>query len=394
MILKPIKIMNVRRFICLVTLLIFSITTVFGQNNKADSLSLYQSTPKETPKVISYPKFRFGGLFQGRFISSLNDDIDINGQANLNNEGTLNTFQVKYARVQMRANISERTEIFILTNFADQNKILENASIKYQISPKLALQIGQFRPWFGIEETIPLDVMKSLDRSNQYTEFGKLGWTSFQIGAALLGESKIGNIPFQYSVAVVNGNGRNQIKDNDNGKLFSSRVNFNILKNNLLNVGINGGIGKAFEKAVHTYAADIETEITINSRWNLNLALEAKNAINHTLYHQLNESTRGNIEDYQIRGFYILPDFRYALGPNSRNITAIEFSCRYEIIDHNYKIDSNPKQTFMPMVGLEILKNYGARIQIGARIDRYKHENIAQNLQNNNLLILQVQTRF
>lgn len=388
--------MNDRRFICLLGACTFSFfnTYVYGQNIRVDSLNNKLENQKIIESDSGYPKVKFGGLFQGRFVNSLDNDIDIDGQPNFNREGVLNTFQIKYARVQMRAHISKRTEIFVLANLADQNKILENASITYKFSPKLKLQLGQFRPWFGIEEATPVEIIKSLEWSNQYNEFGKLGWTSFQIGAAILGESKIGNIPYQYSVSLVNGNGRNQLKDNDSGKLLSSRIHFNLLKNNLLNIGINGGLGESHNEKINAYAADISTEIPLNNRWNVSLALEAKNATNHILYHNLDIVDRKSIDDYQIRGFYILPDFKYTLTPNSLNITTIEFSCRYEILNNNYKNESNPKETIMPMIGLEFLKNYGARIQMGAKIDRYKYEDIDQKMLNNNLLILQVQTRF
>jgi hypothetical protein len=89
-----------------------------------------------------------------------------------------------------------------------KSRVLENAYLKYTFNPKLALTVGQFRPWFGIEETYPIDIIKSLDWSNQYTEFGKLGWTSFQIGMSATGQLQLGEIPFQYAVSVVNGNGK------------------------------------------------------------------------------------------------------------------------------------------------------------------------------------------
>ena len=44
--------------------------------------------------------------------------------------------------------------------------------------------------------------------------------------------------------------------------------------------------------------------------------------------------------------------------------------------------------------GLEFLKDYGARLQLGMQFDRHKHsiENTSQY--NNNLFIVQVQSRF
>jgi hypothetical protein len=106
-------------------------------------------------------------------------------------------------RVQAQAQISKRTVVAVLANLADfkndpKGGVLENAYIKYTFNPKIAITVGQFRPWFGIEETYPIDIIKSLDWSNQYSLFGKLGWTSFQIGASHGGQVKLGK--FLYSM--------------------------------------------------------------------------------------------------------------------------------------------------------------------------------------------------
>lgn len=375
--------------------LFFPLTLVLGQNSKVDSILTSKDRSKPITNTTSYPKLKISGVFQGRFVASLNENIDINSKYIEPHTGTTNTFMVRFARLQVKANISDRTEIFILGNLADSNnKILENASIKYNISPKLALQLGQFRPWFGLEETFPMDIMKTLDWSNQYSEFGNLGWTSFQIGASLLGEGKIKSLPFQYAVSIVNGNGRNQLKDNDDGKLLSSRFSLQVLDKNRLNIGLNGGYGKTFGRNTHAIAGDISGILKLSRKWELNFAMEAKQGINHYLYNNLDPNIRGNLDQYKIKGFYILPDFRYSFNNNQRNLTAIEFSCRYEYLDQNYDINSNPRTSLLPMVGLEFLKNYGARVQLGAKIDRYKNEYKALGINNSNLMILQVQTRF
>ena len=46
------------------------------------------------------------------------------------------------------------------------------------------------------------------------------------------------------------------------------------------------------------------------------------------------------------------------------------------------------------MFGLEFLKNYGARIQLGLQLDRYKKQTENTSEFNKNLFIIQVQSRF
>ncbi len=379
----------------IVTFLILFFLVTFGT-----VCSLYAQVPDSTwgKEFENYPTFKFKGLFQARYITSLAKDVDVGGLHHVDHSGTDNTFALKYMRAQVQAKISKRTEVVALVNLADfkndpKTRVLENAYLKYTFNPKIAITIGQFRPWFGIEETYPVDVIKSLEWSNQYAEFGKNGWTSFQIGASIGGTLQLGNLPFQYAVSVVNGNGKNQVSDSDNGKQYMSRLVFGISKKYGVNIGLNGGVGEVVKKNVYAWGADIVGNIPFSQKWNLDLQLEGKQATNHNLYTSLSEDERiGGINNYLVRGFYFLPNLRYEI--RHKNLSAIEASCRFEYLDRNFSMNPNPRQTFTPMLGLEFLKNYGARIQVGVQMDRYKHQYENTTTYNGNLFIVQVQSRL
>ncbi|MBT2622819.1 porin [Chryseobacterium sp. ISL-6] len=353
---------------------------------------------KTEEENVKYPILQIKGLFQARYLLGMTKNVDVNGLHHEDGSGTDNNFMLKYMRVQVRAQISKRTEVVVLANLADfkndpKSRVLENAYLKYTFNPKLAITVGQFRPLFGIEETYPIDIIKSLDWSNQYTEFGKLGWTSFQIGMAATGQLELGEIPFQYAVSVVNGNGKNQVNDNDNGKQYSTRLVFGLSKKYNFNVGLNGGIGEVLGKKVYALGVDFSSLINFDSKWSLDMQLEGKQATNHVLYNSITPEQRlSNPDDYLIRGVYFLPNLRYEI--NHRNLSAFELSCRYEYLDTNFRVSSNPRQTVTPMFGLEFLKNYGARIQLGVQFDRYKKQIANTSQYNNNLFIVQVQSRF
>ncbi|MBK1897627.1 porin [Chryseobacterium paridis] len=353
---------------------------------------------KQEEDNVKYPQLQIKGLFQARYLVGMTKDVDVNGLHHEDGSGTDNNFMVKYMRVQVRAQISKRTEVVVLANLADfkndpKSRVLENAYLKYTFNPKLAITVGQFRPWFGIEETYPIDIIKSLDWSNQYTEFGKLGWTSFQIGLSATGQLQLGEIPFQYGVSIVNGNGKNQVNDNDNGKQYSTRLVFGLSKKYNFNVGLNGGTGEVFGKKVYALGVDLSSLVNFDPKWSLDMQLEAKQATNHVLYNSIDPEQRpSNPDNYLIRGIYFLPNLRYEV--NHRNLSAFELSCRYEYLDTNFRMNSNPRQTITPMFGLEFLKNYGARIQLGVQFDRYKKQIINTSQYNSNLFIVQVQSRF
>ncbi len=57
----------------------------------------------------------------------------------------------------------------MMLNFAEFNssnltgKVLEQAFVRYSHNKHLKIQLGQFRPYFGIEDEIPSEFIKSVD---------------------------------------------------------------------------------------------------------------------------------------------------------------------------------------------------------------------------------------
>ncbi|WP_442588730.1 porin [Pedobacter sp. AW31-3R] len=373
-------------------LLLLIITGIF---NAAGQEPLNQ----EPLKKESIPKLNiaFNGLFQARYAFSNDKNVDLNGLHHTDGKAIYNDFDLKRVRLQASSKISDRTEVFILLNLADfksdpENKVLENAFITYRLNPYINFRMGQFRPAFGLEDMYPVDVIKSMDYSNQYTAFGNNGWQSFQMGASIFGAVK-GIIPVHYEFTVVNGNNRNQVMDSDNGKHFSSRIEFGLEKCLDMKLGLNGGLARVAGNGVYAAGIDLTAKIPLIKKWALEIETEGKQGNNHTLFHGIDTASRlGNISQYQIRGVYFLPNLRYAI--NYHRLNSIEFSCRYEYFDKDFKHGHNPRETYTPMISAEFLKTYNARIQLGVTIDRYKHQLPATAQYNNELFIVQVQSRL
>ena len=347
---------------------------------------------------VKYPQFQFKGLFQARFLGGLSDNVDVLGVHNSAGEATKTSFDVKRMRVGLNTKLSEQTEVVILVNLADfksdpKNKVLENAYAKYTFSKYFAVTGGQFRPAFGIEELVPVDVIKSFDFSNQYYEFGKNGWTSFQIGASATGSFDLGIVPISYAVSILNGTGRNQEKDKDSGKQYSTRWVFGLSKLHKINLGLNGGTGKVFDQDVFALGADITSDFKLSDRFTFDLQLEYKQGTNHNLYFSLPVDGRTlYVNDYQMRGYYIMPNLRYRI--DYKKLTSLEFSCRYESFDTNFRLNPNVRKTYTPMLSLEFGKAYTGRIELGIEIDRYDKNVPNTAMYNDNLFIVQFQTRL
>ncbi|WP_306350961.1 porin [Flavobacterium sp. '19STA2R22 D10 B1'] len=374
----------------ILVLLLFNTITLFAQTE----LKTNDTIKKELPQ----PKFVFKGLFQARYLTGMSDDVDINGLHHSDQDAVNNSFDVKRARIQVKAIISDRTEVALLMNLADfksdpKNKVLENAYLTYILNPYIKITAGQFRPTFGLENTYPIDIIKSMDFSNQYYEFGNNGWESFQIGVGISGKVKLKEMPFSYALTVFNGNGRNQNADKDNGKQYTGRFVFGLTQKNKINLGLNGGVGEVFDKKVYAVGIDATAEFKLQDNLFLEMQVEAKQATNHNMYFKMEPIDRlPQISKYQMRGFYVLPNLRYEI--KSHRLTSVEFSCRYENFDTNYRLESNVRQTWLPMLNFEFLKDYNARIQLGVQIDQYERNIVNTTTYNNKLFILQVQTRL
>ncbi len=353
---------------------------------------------EKTENEVKYPQYQLKGLLQARYLESFGDNVDVLGVHHATGDVTQQSFDIKRMRVGLNTKLSEATEVVILVNLADfksdtKGKVLENAYGKYTFNKYIALTGGQFRPAFGIEELVPVDIIKSFDFSNQYYEFGKNGWTSFQIGASATGAFDIGKIPVNYAVSVLNGNGKNVEMDKDNGKQYSTRWVFELSKEHKINLGLNGGFGKVFKEDVFAIGADITSDFKLTDRMTFDLQIEYKQGTNHNLYFSLPAENRvGDVSDYQMRGVYFLPNLRYVV--NYKKLTAFEVSCRYETFDPSYKIDSNVRQTFTPMISLEFGKAYLGRIEMGFEIDRFNRNIPNTSSYNDDLFLIQLQLRL
>lgn len=345
--------------------------------------------------VSSKTKLNLSGMIQTQFNYSLDDDIDIKGLHHSGDEKfSHNSFSVKRARLQLSAVINERISAVMLVNFGDftgnpQNKVLENAYIKYSVNDYVNFQFGQLRPQFGQEDNYPVDFVQSIDYSNQYYLFGANSWQSFQIGASFSGKIKDIDVPIQYSVGVFNGNNRNQIGDNDDGKIFPARVVLGLSK--ATNLGFSGGTGKNMGEKIWAYGLDLDYKKQLNERWGVQFVSEYKQGINSELFFS-REKPLNPISQYEMRGIYALPTVSYKF-KNTR-LKDLEFAFRYEYLDADFKQEGNARQSYIPMLSASFAEDYAIRVQLGYLIDRYEKNIPNTTSYSTNRLICQVQARF
>jgi hypothetical protein len=358
------------------------------------------ATPKmNTDTIKNFSAYKrsitFAGLLQTRFLGSLTKNVDVNGK-NFNPAATTgkitNTFMLKRVRFVVKGTVNDHFSANLLMNFAEfnsdpSNKVLENAYVKYTLSSHFNVQAGQFRPFFGIEDVVPNDIIRTLDYSNQYYAFGASGWQSFQTGVAVFGNVNKGG-QLRYYAGAYNGNNRNQANDNDNTKNIYGRLEADVIKG--LTLGVNAAKGSLGAGNGSALGIDVKGSVALNDRWEFSLGGEYKTGTNFALYNAL--TVKPKLSDVRMQGFYIFPVVRY--NTNMRRVRGIEFSSRYEYFNENYRLDHNSRQTVIPNVSLIFADDFYAALQLGVSIDLYQKNIPLTTAYNHNLAYLQLQVRF
>jgi len=369
--------------------------TCFSSTAQIKNLPAVANTDTITNFSTYKRAITFAGLLQTRYLGSLTKNVDVNGK-NFDPAATTgkitNTFMLKRVRFVVKGTVNDHFSANLLVNFAEfssdpSNKVLENAFIKYTLNKHFNVQAGQFRPFFGIEDVVQNDIIRTLDYSNQYYAFGASGWQSFQTGIAVFGNiNQSGEL--RYYAGAYNGNNRNQATDNDNAKNIYGRIEADVTKN--LSLGINAAQGSLGAGKGNALGVDVKGAVKVNERWELYLGGEYKTGTNFALYNMLTQ--KPVLSEVRMQGFYIFPIVRYNY--NMRRVRAVEFSSRYEYFNENYKLAHNARQTIIPNISLIFADDFYAALQLGVSIDLYQHQIPLTTANSHNLAYLQLQVRF
>lgn len=381
----------------LFTSLCYSQSAVVDSLKKAENpipLVPQKEAPRQEDKKVDFlnKKVSYAMLLVGDYANTLSSNVDINGNHTTDASGSSNGFYLRYARLQAKFDISKMTAQ-ILVNLADfknnpQTRVLELANLKYKFNSYFTVQVGQFRPYFGLEDLYPADILKSFNWSNQYTLFGNNGWQSFQIGAAVFGSLSDKKIPLKYYYSFVNGNGKNQLGDNNNAKNHMFRLEYKLIKH--LNLGTNAGFSRFDGQSSSAYGADIQFEKKLSPNWYFAIDTEYKRGSNLTAY-SASKLISKDLNNYEMQGVYVIPMIRKIIDTQKR--TGLEFSFRYEYLENLVK-DGNPLRMYTPMASYILGEDYAGKLSLVGLFVDY-NTNVANSTQYDyNQILLQYQIRF
>ncbi len=168
---------------------------------------------------------RISGFVQGMY------------QANLSDEGELkdNTLRMRRVRLSVDGNLSKTVSYKIQGDFT-RSPMLVDAFIKYKPSREFAIQLGQFKTPFTIESPINpvnleiFDYGEAVQQLGGYKDVCGVGALGRDLGLMATGslfpvegEEGYKYSIVDYSIGVFNGNGANQL-DNNNSKDLVGRL--------------------------------------------------------------------------------------------------------------------------------------------------------------------------
>jgi hypothetical protein len=375
--------------VAVTTMITFSKQPVYAQEKK-DTCSNYSAIKRA---------ITFNVLLQIRYMASLTHNVDVTGK-NFDPaiaKGVTNTFSIRRARFMVKAAVNDRFSTNFMFNFAEfngntANKVVENAFVKYAANKHFNIQAGQFRPFFGIEDLIPAELIKTLDYSNQYAAFAASGWQGFQLGISVFGNITGDDKKFvKYYAGIYNGNNRNQPTDNDNTKNVYGRLETTLSEHFLL--GANAASGSFGAGTGFAWGGDVTGKISLcdSKKWELFLTAEGKSGTNFNLYNTTT-TLKPQLSDCKMWGIYFFPLLRYNC--NQARLRALEFSSRYEYLNENSKLGDNPYQVITPNISFVFADDMYASLQVGTNVELFKHNVPLTNSYNQSLFYMQLQLRF
>ncbi|MBR5082747.1 MAG: porin [Bacteroidales bacterium] len=195
-----------------------------GQDpNEAKNEKIEQEKPEKPKGGLEMPKI--SGFVQGMY------------QANLNNEGELgdNTFRMRRVRLSVDGKLSKTVSYKLQGDFV-RSPMLVDAYVKYKPCNEFAIQVGQFKTPFTIESPINpvnleiFDYGEAVQQLVGYKDVCGVGALGRDLGIMATGSlfpvENANGYQYSivdYSIGVFNGNGANQL-DNNNRKDLVGRL--------------------------------------------------------------------------------------------------------------------------------------------------------------------------
>jgi phosphate-selective porin len=220
--------------------LVLSVSLAFAQEKKEEKKPEKKEEKKEEakPNVFSSAasKVTVDGYFQLQYSTTTVDRKDDPETADKNEGIVSNSFEVRRARLGIRANFTDWITGRLQIDAVASQSILRDAYLDLAFDKGFELRFGQFKKPFSRIQLLSSSVFPMIERgirirgvSNKALDnsLEDLKFSERDIGIMAFGNFKdvMGkDTSLGYQVAVVNGAGRNVTPDTNNGKLINARI--------------------------------------------------------------------------------------------------------------------------------------------------------------------------
>lgn len=273
-------------------------------------LSFAQDNVDRTPKISGFAQFRFDANF----------DKDFNNQSN--------SFRFHRVSLSLNGNLTKNLSWAVGGDFV-RTPMLVNAFVKYDVCDAFAIQAGQFKTPFTIENDLnPAFGCEIFDYGMaikqlvgyEFSYICPLGALGSDIG--VMASGKLFNNFVEYKAGVFNGNGINNIDNNDN-KAFVGRLDLHPIKG----LTVTGAI------RIGDYFCDTINKGDFN-RWTAGVQYKNDRLVIRTEY--IGAET-GNINSLiNSNGFYAIAGYWFNICKGKQRIMPV---LRYDRIDTDTSIN-------------------------------------------------------
>ena len=374
-----------KKLFLLIISICFGITS-FAQSN-ADT-----SKPKFSPVI------KFHGLIHSRFESSLTDSIDVQGKFS----ATPSRSNFRIRRLELRADIqlNSKWSGVIRIQFPDLKTATPGKAIElayFQWSPRDQFNIrgGQMKMPYELDELTSHEDLRMIDRGTTDKIFVSNNLASYQPGLMLYGTFMKPTIPLSYYAGIFNGGDRSVPYDDNSGKNYVGRIEFNPVKP--LRLGVNAQCAQLPKKVNgNSIGADVSWIQKFGDKANLIVEGEYIQGPNISLFNSSSDTVK-KIGDYMMSGYFGQALLRLNIMKDW--CRTFEIGGKYEHTDPwNSKSATdagagNSINTITGGIGFIFLPDNDARLQLNVIQSNYEKE-FPGSVKNNLMFVAQLQLKI
>ena len=356
-----------------------------------------QTTSDEKPAFN--PAIKMHGLVHSRFESSLTDSVDVQGKFS----ATPVRSNFRLRRLELRADIklNDKWSGVIRIQLPDlktatPGKAIELAYFQYTCKDQFSIRGGQMKMPYELDELTSHEDLRMIDRGTTDKIFVNNNLGSYQPGLMIYGTFLKEKTPLSYYAGVFNGSDRSVPYDDNSGKSFVGRIEFNPVK--ALRLAVNDQLVTVGKDANgNSFGADVSLQQELNDKLLLIVEGEYIEGPDISLFNASTDTGTKALSDFMMSGYFGQALLR--INVTKTWLRTFEIGGKFEHTDPwtaksaDDSPSGNATSTVTGGIGFIFLPDNDARLQLNLVQTNYEKE--FSGAQKNNLMfVTQLQLRL